>query len=272
MRANEKGCVNRRRPGPSVHPRKLPGCSFCSTHKRKRPSEWGHAVGFPLWTVLGVLGICKPPLWPVLDLSDGASWGLWGSSLGCHGHLQTLPGTFTVWIYLWNTFGSLASFDVCLYFWALPQELGKLAEAGSLQALPVGASFGWNHPLGIRFLGIHIGSQVVRCRIILVLLLGDFDEKQEPRAQMQHTENKDSVVSSMGTLNSHRCNDWSECSELCFLLQFTVPTLSVWNNAMILFIYFSSHWTQYCFLISCAFLCDLFEVIFPMLQLFYSLF
>lgn len=149
------------RPRPSVHPRKLPACSSCSTHKRKRPSEWGHAVGFPLWTVLGVLGRCKPPLWPVLDLSDGACWGLWWSSLGCHGHLQTLPGTFTVWIYLWNTFGSLASFDVCLYFWALPQELGKLAEAGSQQALPVGTSFGWNLPSGIDSWGFRLEAKLL---------------------------------------------------------------------------------------------------------------
>lgn len=96
---------------------------------------------------------------------------------------------------------------------------------------------------------------------------------KNPEHKCSTRRTKTLLVSSMGTLNSHRCNDWSECSELCFLLQFTVPTLSGWNNAMILFIYFSSHWTQYCFfLISCAFLCDLFEVIFPMLQLFYSLF
>lgn len=136
--------------------------SFCSSEEapslqiprypqRKRPSGWGHTVGFPVRTVWGTKDVCQPPLWPVLDLSsDWASLGPWWSSLCCQGYLQTFTGTFTVWMYLWNTFGSLSPLDGCLPFSALLRVLWK-AGAGILQAFPVGASFGLNLPLEFHF-------------------------------------------------------------------------------------------------------------------------
>lgn len=138
--------------------------SFCSSHEapslqsprspqRKRPSGWGCTVGFPVRTVRGTKDVCQPTLWPVLDLaSSGASLGPRRSSLCCQGCLQIFTGTFTVHLYLWNTFGSLSPLDVCLPFSALLRELWK-AGTGTLQAFPVGASFRLNFPLEFHFPG-----------------------------------------------------------------------------------------------------------------------
>lgn len=57
-------------------------------------------------------------------------------------------------------------------------------------------------------------------------------ENPEHKRSMRRT--KAPRVSQMGTLNSHTCNGWSECSNLCFFLQLTAAILSRMNNTMIL--------------------------------------
>lgn len=145
-------CVNMHRPVLLFNPRKLPACRSPDTRGGKDLLDEDTLWVFPVRTVWGTKDVCQPPLWPVLDLSSNtwASLGPWWSSLCCQGHLQTFTGTCTVWMYLWNTFGSLSPLDGCLPFSALLRVLWK-AGAGILRAFPVGASFGLKLPLEFHF-------------------------------------------------------------------------------------------------------------------------
>lgn len=109
--------------------------------------------GFPCQNSAGHEGCVSA--YSLASFRSRERWGFLGSTTEqpvLSGISSEITGTFTVHLYLWNTFGSLSPLDVCLPFSALLRELWK-AGAGTLQAFPVGVSFRLNFPLEFHFPG-----------------------------------------------------------------------------------------------------------------------